>query len=36
MPDFRDPSHLPNRRSDRQPPHPSWLPRQQTGGTPQM
>ncbi len=36
MPDFRDPSHLPNRRADRQPPHPSWLARQQTGVTPQM
>jgi len=36
VPDFRDPSHLPNRRTDRQPPHPSWLPRQQTGVTPQM
>ncbi|MEO5724410.1 MAG: gluconate 2-dehydrogenase subunit 3 family protein [Ilumatobacteraceae bacterium] len=36
MPDFRDPSHLPNLRPDRQPPHPSWLPRQQVGVTPQM
>ncbi len=36
MPDFRDPSHLPNLRPDHQPPHPSWLPRQQVGVTPQM
>ncbi len=36
MPDFRDPAHLPNLRSGRQPPHPSWLPRQQVGTTPQM
>ena len=36
MPDFRDPSHLPNLRPDRQPPHPSWLPRQQVGVSPQM
>ncbi|MGI8880228.1 MAG: gluconate 2-dehydrogenase subunit 3 family protein [Jatrophihabitans sp.] len=36
MPDFRDPDHLPNRRRDRQPPHPSWLPRQQAGVSPQM
>ncbi|MEO9140430.1 MAG: gluconate 2-dehydrogenase subunit 3 family protein, partial [Jatrophihabitans sp.] len=36
MPDFRKPSHLPNLRTDRQPPHPSWLPRQQAGVTPQM
>lgn len=28
--------HLPNRRPDRQPPHPSWLPRQRRGTTPQM
>lgn len=28
--------HLPNRRPDRQPPHPSWLPRQRHGTTPQM
>ncbi len=36
MPDFRKPSHLPNLRTDRQPPHPSWLPGQQAGVTPQM
>lgn len=36
MPDFRRPSHLPNLRPDRQPPHPSWLPRQQVGVSPQM
>ena len=36
MPDFRDASHLPNLRSDRQPPRPSWLPRQNRGTTPQM
>lgn len=28
--------HLPNRRPDRQAPHPSWLPRQRRGVTPQM
>jgi len=28
--------HLPNLRSDKQPPHPSWLPRQRRGTTPQM
>ncbi|GAB3489681.1 gluconate 2-dehydrogenase subunit 3 family protein [Flexivirga lutea] len=36
MPDFRDPGHLPNLREDRQPPRPSWLPRQKIGTTPQM
>ncbi len=36
MPDFRDPGHLPNLRPERQPPHPSWLPRQRRGTTPQM
>lgn len=36
MPDFRRPSHLPNLRQDRQPPDPSWLPRQEVGVTPQM
>lgn len=36
MPDFRNPSHLPNLRPDRQPPDPSWLPRQQVGVSPQM
>ncbi|MHB1810315.1 MAG: gluconate 2-dehydrogenase subunit 3 family protein [Solirubrobacteraceae bacterium] len=34
--DLSDPGHLPNLRSDRQPPHPSWLPRQRRGTTPQM
>ncbi|MFC8732894.1 gluconate 2-dehydrogenase subunit 3 family protein [Luteimicrobium sp. NPDC057192] len=28
--------HLPNLREDGQPPHPSWLPRQRRGTTPQM
>ncbi|MGH3443958.1 MAG: gluconate 2-dehydrogenase subunit 3 family protein [Nocardioidaceae bacterium] len=28
--------HLPNRRPDKQPPHPSWLPKQRRGTTPQM
>ncbi len=28
--------HLPNLREGRQPPHPSWLPRQRRGTTPQM
>ncbi len=28
--------HLPNLRPDRRPPHPSWLPRQRRGTTPQM
>ncbi|MGH3162461.1 MAG: gluconate 2-dehydrogenase subunit 3 family protein [Streptosporangiaceae bacterium] len=36
MPDFRQPGHLPNLRPGRQPPHPSWLPRQRRGTTPQM
>lgn len=36
MPDFRDPGHLPNLRPGRKPPHPSWLPRQRRGITPQM
>ena len=36
MPDFRDPSHLPNLRPERQPRHPSWLPHQRVGVTPQM
>lgn len=35
MPDFSDPGHLPNLRPRRQPPHPSWLPRQRHGTTPQ-
>ncbi len=30
------PDHLPNLRPDRQPPHPSWLPKQRRGTTPQM
>jgi hypothetical protein len=34
MPDLSRPDHLPNRRPDRQPPHPSWLPRQRRGTTP--
>lgn len=36
MPDFRNPAHLPNLRTDREPPRPSWLPRQKVGVTPQM
>lgn len=36
MADTTRPDHLPNRRADRQPPHPSWLPRQRRGVTPQM
>ncbi len=36
MPDVSRPDHLPHRRSDGQPPHPSWLPRQRRGATPQM
>ena len=35
-PDLRRPDHLPNLRAGRQPPHPSWLPRQRRGTTPQM
>jgi hypothetical protein len=35
-PDLTSPHHLPNLRPDRQPPHPSWLPRQRRGTTPQM
>ena len=34
--DLSRPAHLPNLRADRQPPHPSWLPRQRRGTTPQM
>ena len=34
--DLRAPDHLPNLRPDGQPPHPSWLPRQRRGVTPQM
>lgn len=36
MADTSRPDHLPNLRADRQPPHPSWLPRQRRGVTPQM
>jgi len=34
--DLRKPDHLPKRRPDHQPPHPSWLPHQRCGTTPQM
>jgi hypothetical protein len=33
---IRSGGHLPGRRADGQPPHPSWLPRQRRGITPQM
>lgn len=36
MADTSRPDHLPNLRQDRQPPHPSWLPKQRRGVTPQM
>ena len=36
MPDLRSPHHLPNLRPGKRPPHPSWLPRQRRGITPQM
>lgn len=36
MADTSRPDHLPNLRSDGKPPHPSWLPRQRRGTTPQM
>ena len=36
MADTSRPDHLPNLRRDGQPPHPSWLPRQRRGATPQM
>jgi len=36
VPDLSRPDHLPNLRPGRQPPHPSWLPRQRRGITPQM
>jgi hypothetical protein len=39
MAEERDPragGHLPHLRPDGQPPHPSWLPRQRVGVTPQM
>jgi hypothetical protein len=35
-PDISRGEHLPNLREDRKPPHPSWLPRQRRGTTPQM
>ena len=34
--DLRNPEHLPHLRSDGEPPHPSWLPRQRAGTSPQM
>jgi Gluconate 2-dehydrogenase subunit 3 len=34
--DLRRPDHLPKRHPDGQPRHPSWLPRQRQGITPQM
>ncbi|MGI8411894.1 MAG: gluconate 2-dehydrogenase subunit 3 family protein [Solirubrobacteraceae bacterium] len=34
--DLHRPDHLPNLRPGRQPRHPSWLPRQRQGTTPQM
>ncbi len=34
--DLTQPDHLPNLRPGRQPRHPSWLPRQRNGTTPQM
>ncbi len=36
MPDLTRSDHLPNRRPGGVPPHPSWLPRQRRGTTPQM
>jgi hypothetical protein len=36
MPDLRRPDHLPKRRPGGTPLHPSWLPRQRRGTTPQM
>ena len=36
MPDFTQPDHLPHHRPDGEPPHPTWLPRQRRGTTPQM
>jgi hypothetical protein len=36
MPDLSKPDHLPHHRPDGVPPHPSWLPRQRRGTTPQM
>jgi hypothetical protein len=34
--DLTDPGHLPNLRPGKEPRHPSWLPRQRRGTTPQM
>ncbi|MGH9105829.1 MAG: gluconate 2-dehydrogenase subunit 3 family protein [Acidimicrobiales bacterium] len=34
--DLSKPDHLPNLRPGKQPPHPSWLPAQRRGTTPQM
>ena len=34
--DLRKPDHLPNLRAGKQPRHPSWLPRQRQGTSPQM
>jgi len=34
--DLQKPDHLPNLRPGKQPRHPSWLPRQREGTTPQM
>ena len=36
MADTSRPDHLPNLRPGREPPHPSWLPEQRRGTTPQM
>jgi hypothetical protein len=36
MADTSRPDHLPNLRPDGKPPHPSWLPKQRRGTTPQM
>ncbi|OBH46129.1 gluconate 2-dehydrogenase subunit 3 family protein [Mycobacterium mantenii] len=36
MADTSRPDHLPNLRPDGKPPHPSWLPKQRRGVTPQM
>jgi len=36
VPDLTKADHLPNLREGRQPPEPSWLPRQRRGITPQM
>ncbi len=34
--DLRSPEHLPHLHPDGEPPHPSWLPRQRVGTSPQM